>query len=117
MQDTASRWYLRDVTAQLRLPSSAYINGGLWVLQPDIKIGAALLLLLLLLLFFPAADALTAAAAGEYLWQLMAEGWPEVHPNGTYDESRPRAFWRVADQVRRACHAASAPRSASQHNR
>ena len=36
--------------------------------------------------------------AGIYLWELMAEGWPEVFPNGTYDESVPREMWRVADQ-------------------
>lgn len=77
----------------------AYINGGLWVVQPSLKIGG-----------WTAASPpsfarsslhATQRTAGEYLWELMVEGWPEVHPNGTYDESRPRAMWRVADQVRR----------------
>jgi hypothetical protein len=50
---------------------AAYINGGLWVIEPDINVGI-------------------------YLWQLMCEGWPTVFPNGTYDESEPRSSWRVA---------------------
>lgn len=80
--------------------SRAHVNGGLWVVQPDVKIGkrgrSALRRYLLSSLSLPTPSP---GLSGEYLWQLMAEGWPEVLPDGRYDESRPRVMWRVADQV------------------
>ena len=79
----------------------AFINGGLWVVQPDLKIGVYASAYTSACLHVNCPHAVPMAfhsLAGEYLWELMVEGHPEVHPNGTYDNSRPRAFWRVADQ-------------------
>jgi hypothetical protein len=40
-----------------------------------------------------------AAAAGEYLWQLMSEGLPALLPNGSVDSSVPYQPWRIDQEI------------------
>ena len=52
-----------------------HVSGGLWVLEPDRRVG-------------------------EYLWRLMAEGMPtlQLDGSGDIDESVPRRVWGNGDQ-------------------
>ncbi len=48
------------------------ISGGLWVLEPDVRVGL-------------------------YMWQLMLEGQPTLRTDGTIDENVPRRTWEQSD--------------------
>ena len=47
---------------------AARISGGLWILEPDRRVG-------------------------EYMWKLMVEGQPTQRTDGSIDESIPRRTW------------------------
>lgn len=48
------------------------ISGGLWILEPDVRVGT-------------------------YFWELMRDGRPTLFANGTIDESVPRHTWDLSD--------------------
>ncbi len=48
------------------------ISGGLWVLDPDVRVGI-------------------------YMWELMRDGKPKLFSNGTIDQSVPRTTWFWSD--------------------